>query len=140
MVVQNYDNFWLKVTRLRKKYDVFWNGGMPRWKKLRTFLQNKGVQNLKLSKNVKSKSDLENPNLAIFVTLSFPFQMIYKFPLNLVTFKQKPSYLCVHKIDTPHSKSWYSLLSESFYCNKMQYSFFPVINRMQICRKCHFNT
>jgi hypothetical protein len=54
---------------------------------LGTFLKIKGVQNLKLSKNVSRKSDLENPNLAIFVTLSFQFQIIYKFALNL----QKPT-------------------------------------------------
>ena len=78
------------------KSDVFLDEGMPRWQKLGRFLQNKVVQNLLLSKNVNSNSNLENLNLPIFVTSLFPFQIIYIFPLNLVFFMQKQTQTCVH--------------------------------------------
>ena len=44
---------------------------------------------------------MENPNLAIFVTSAFLHdQKISKIPLNLTTFRQKPSYYVAWILDT----------------------------------------
>ena len=42
-------------------FEIFENGGMPKWQKLGLFLENKGFQQLKLLKNVNRQSCSANP-------------------------------------------------------------------------------
>jgi hypothetical protein len=51
-----------------RRFDVFWTGGMPSWLKLDPFLQNRGVQKLKLPK-CKSNSCSPNPIMLQKTTL-----------------------------------------------------------------------
>ena len=54
-----WEDFCLKMNRIKKKSGVFWNGGMPSWQKLGPILQNKS----KLSKTVTTKSFSPDPIL-----------------------------------------------------------------------------
>ena len=106
-----------------KFYIFFCNGGMPSQQKLGPFLQNRGDQKLKLSKNITSKSCSPTPKFMqennLEKSLSQNILKIcfghldFKSLTSLVTFRQKLSQFCIPNIDTQQPKSCLSIVSRA---------------------------